>query len=109
MRIGNALAWGGEGKSLASQAHGGKQLDAQPVMAGGMEYEEGNNNASTVGRYTCKALKKNGEQCQAWTANDTPYCQGHLGSLEKLNRKIAACDDEAERLILEAEKTSKWL
>lgn len=74
-----------------------------------MPYEDGNNNPATTGRYVCKAIKKNGEQCESWTACDTPYCQGHLHQLEKLNRKIAACEDEAERLALEDERVRKWL
>lgn len=108
MKIGNAIAWGGSGKTLSSQAHGGKQIDARPVMAGGMEYEE-SHNASVVGRYTCNAIKKNGEHCQSWVVNDGPYCQGHLQSLQKLEAKIAACKDEAERIALEDERIRKWL
>lgn len=108
MKIGHAYAWGGEGKTLAAQAHGGKQLEDRPVAAGGMDYE-GDPHNGTFQRYQCKAIKKDGEPCGSWTANETPYCQGHLNVLAKLERKIASCEDEAERLLLEEERVRKWL
>lgn len=74
-----------------------------------MPYEGDNNHAATVGKYICRAIKKDGEQCGAWCAGDTVYCQGHLNQLDKLNKKIEACTDEAERLLLEEERLRKWL
>lgn len=111
MRRGNAVAWERTGATPALQAHGGTQVEGRgvSVMAGGMPYEDGNPNPSTNTRFVCKAMKKNGEPCESWTSSDTPYCQGHLGQLQKLERKIAACEDEAERLALEDERVRKWV
>ena len=109
MKIGPAIAWGSEGRQAvpASSFHG-TQVDARPVMAGGMEYEESHHPA-TIDRYRCNAITKKGEPCESWTVNESPYCQGHLQAMQKLEAKIAACTDEVERAMLEAEKTSKWL
>ena len=110
MKIGHAYAWGGSGSVPAQQAFGGTQRDGtQAVAAGGMEYEDGNPHPATNTRFVCKAIKKDGEQCESWAARETPYCQGHLHQLEKLERKIASCEDEAERLLLEEERVRKWL
>lgn len=109
MKPGHAYAWERPGSTPALQAHGGTQMDQRTVAAGGMPYEEAPGNASIVGRYTCAAMKKDGSQCGSWAAGDSVYCHGHLTQLEKLNERIASCEDEAERLLLEEERFRKWL
>lgn len=109
MKPGHAYAWGGEGKTLASQAYGGTNKDPSrtSVVAGGMPYEEAQN--FNNGRNACSALKKDGEPCGGYAVGESIYCQGHIMQLEKLNQKIASCEDEAERLLLEEERFRKWL
>jgi hypothetical protein len=109
LKPGHAYAWGGEGKTLAVSAYGGTQMDRGTVAAGGMPYEGDNNNPSTAGKPHCRAMKKDGEQCGSWVVGEEVYCAGHLASVQKLEKKIASCEDEAERLLLEEEKLRKWL
>lgn len=111
MKPGHAYAWGGQGKTLASEAFGGVNTNPQrtSVAAGGMPYEDegrGNNNRTNP---TCAAIRKDGEPCESWAVAEQLYCQGHINQLEKLNKKIASCEDEAERLLLEEERFRKWL
>lgn len=111
MKPGHAYAWGGDGKVPAHQAFGGQPLDRGVAAAGGMPYEGDEQHRSTNNKTApnCVALKKDGSQCGSWAAGDSVYCQGHLNQLEKLNEKIASCEDEAERLLLEEERFRKWL
>jgi len=106
MRIGNAVAWGGGTKVPLAQGYGGTCKETRVVAAGGMPYED--ESAQHKAHYNCLALKKNGEYCGSWTTNEGTYCQGHLMALAKLDRKIAECEDEAERLLLEEERVRKW-
>lgn len=111
MKPGHAYAWGGEGKTPAVSAWGGTQMNPESsVAAGGMPWEgddqRGPNNRTNP---QCAGLKKNGEQCGSWAIGESAYCVGHLQQLEKLNERIASCEDEAERLLLEEERFRKWL
>lgn len=110
MKPGHAYAWERPGATPALQAYGGTQVEGRgvSVAAGGMPYENEENKAGIIGRYTCAALKKSGEQCNSWCVGESIYCQGHLSQLQKLEKKIASCEDEAERLLLEEERLRKW-
>lgn len=107
MKPGNAVAWGGPGKVPAHQAWGGSLREGGTVAAGGADYE--GFEPTRNGTFQCGATRKDGEPCEAWSKGEEKYCQGHLMQLAKLEKKIASCEDEAERLLLEEERLRKWL